>query len=46
MASLDDIIVVNITKATKTISRQSFSNILIVGPNPTFGNRIKFSSGS
>ena len=46
MANLDDIIVVNITKATQTISRQSFSNILIVGDNPSFANRIKFYSTS
>ena len=46
MASLDDIIIVNITKATQTQSRQSFSETLIVGPNPTFSNRINFYSTS
>lgn len=46
MANLDDIIVVNITKATQTLSRQSFSNILIVGDNPTFSGRIQFYSTS
>tara|TARA_Y100000310_G_C20703455_1_gene832274 strand:+ start:6351 stop:7454 length:1104 start_codon:yes stop_codon:yes gene_type:complete len=46
MASLDDIIIVNITKATQTQSRQSFSNILIVGPNPSFSGRIQFYSTS
>lgn len=42
MAELDNIIVVNISKETTPLSRASFSNILIVGPNPTFVNRIQF----
>ncbi|MEE9374561.1 MAG: DUF3383 family protein [Saprospiraceae bacterium] len=41
MADLNSIVVVNISKQTTPLSRQSFSDILIVGPNPTFGNRIR-----
>jgi len=46
MAELSNIIVVNITKQTTPLSRASFSNILIVGPNPTFVNRIQFFSAT
>lgn len=46
MADLSNIIVVNISNQTAPLSRASFSNILISGPNATFGGRIQFYAAS
>lgn len=40
--SLDTIIQVTIDKQTKSVSRAGFGTVLIVGSNPTFGERLKY----
>jgi hypothetical protein len=43
--SLSNVVSVNITRETKSISQAGFGTCLVVGENPTFGGRIKYYSG-
>lgn len=42
MSTMEGIVKVTITRETKPVSQQGFGTILIVGPNATFVNRIKY----
>lgn len=42
MTTMNQIVNVTITRETKPVSRRGFGTILIVGPNATFAERIKF----
>ena len=39
---IEDIVNVQITRQTTAVSRAGFGTVLIVGPNPTFAERIRF----
>lgn len=46
MSELNSIIIVTINRLTKPIGQKGFGTILIVGPNATFSDRIKFYDDS